>query len=51
MLKYGRESVPNCIISKAASVSDLLEVALLLKEVGLLRQDRLEVDVNIIPAV
>ncbi|MBB5606099.1 MULTISPECIES: phosphoenolpyruvate carboxylase [unclassified Janthinobacterium] len=46
---YGRESVPNCIISKAASVSDLLEVALLLKEVGLLRQDALEVDVNIIP--
>jgi len=46
---YGRESVPNCIISKAASVSDLLEVALLLKEVGLLRQDSLEVDVNIIP--
>ena len=47
--KYGRESVTNCIISKAASVSDLLEVALLLKEVGLLRQDKLEVDVNIIP--
>ncbi len=48
-VKYGRESVPNCIISKAASVSDLLEVALLLKEVGLLRQDSREVDVNIIP--
>ena len=47
--KYGSVSVPNCIISKAASVSDLLEVALLLKEVGLLRQDTLEVDVNIIP--
>ena len=48
-VKYGKESVPNCIISKAASVSDLLEVALLLKEVGLLRQDSREVDVNIIP--
>ncbi|WP_290599538.1 phosphoenolpyruvate carboxylase [Janthinobacterium sp.] len=46
---YGKESVPNCIISKAASVSDLLEVALLLKEVGLLRQDSRAVDVNIIP--
>ncbi|MBG6220426.1 MULTISPECIES: phosphoenolpyruvate carboxylase [unclassified Janthinobacterium] len=48
-IKYGKESVPNCIISKAASVSDLLEVALLLKEVGLLRQDSRTVDVNIIP--
>ncbi|WP_426071343.1 phosphoenolpyruvate carboxylase [Janthinobacterium sp. DSP2-3-3] len=48
-VKYGKESVPNCIISKAASVSDLLEVALLLKEVGLLRQDSRAVDVNIIP--
>jgi phosphoenolpyruvate carboxylase len=32
---YGPEALPHYIISKAASVSDLLEVALLLKEVGL----------------
>ncbi|WP_317202547.1 phosphoenolpyruvate carboxylase [Janthinobacterium sp.] len=47
--KYGPESVPNCIISKADSVSDLLEVALLLKEVGLLSQKDGTLDVNIIP--
>jgi phosphoenolpyruvate carboxylase len=32
---YGPAALPHYIISKAASVSDLLEVALLLKEVGL----------------
>ncbi|WP_394033576.1 phosphoenolpyruvate carboxylase [Xanthobacter albus] len=31
----GPRAIPHCIISKAESVSDLLEVALLLKEVGL----------------
>jgi phosphoenolpyruvate carboxylase len=46
---YGRESITNYIISKAASVSDLLEVALLLKEVGLMRARPAELDVNIIP--
>jgi len=35
--RYGPASVPNYVISKADSVSDVLEVALLLKEVGLLR--------------
>ncbi len=34
---YGREAIRNCIISKAESVSDLLELALLLKEVGIVR--------------
>jgi phosphoenolpyruvate carboxylase len=34
---YGVDAISNYIISKAASVSDLLEVALLLKENGLLR--------------
>jgi phosphoenolpyruvate carboxylase len=48
-LTYGPESVVNCIISKAASVSDLLEVALLLKECGLLRGDVPQAAVNIIP--
>lgn len=33
---YGEETLPNCIISKTDGASDLLEVALLLKEAGLL---------------
>jgi phosphoenolpyruvate carboxylase len=37
---YGPAALPHYIISKAASVSDLLEVALLLKEVGLFTVDR-----------
>ncbi|MCA1938559.1 MAG: phosphoenolpyruvate carboxylase [Dechloromonas sp.] len=48
--KYGKAALPNCIISKTDGVSDLLELALLLKEAGLLRpgaEPRL--DVNIIP--
>jgi phosphoenolpyruvate carboxylase len=48
-LRYGRESVTNYIISKAASVSDLLEVALLLKETGLLRPAPVALGLNIIP--
>ncbi|MEP7328254.1 MAG: phosphoenolpyruvate carboxylase [Betaproteobacteria bacterium] len=44
---YGRMAVPNYVISKCESVSDLLEVGILLKEVGLLRGDRLAV--NIVP--
>jgi len=32
--RYGAEALPNYVISKADGVSDLLEVALLLKEVG-----------------
>jgi len=37
---YGQAALPHYIISKAASVSDLLEVALLLKEVGLFTPDK-----------
>jgi phosphoenolpyruvate carboxylase len=37
---YGPAALPHYIISKAASVSDLLEVALLLKEVGLFTPDQ-----------
>jgi phosphoenolpyruvate carboxylase len=49
-LKYGADALPNCIISKTDGVSDLLELALLLKESGLLRPGaRAELDVNIIP--
>ncbi|HYH19659.1 MAG TPA: phosphoenolpyruvate carboxylase [Azospirillum sp.] len=33
---YGAAALPNCIISKTDGASDLLEVALLLKETGLL---------------
>ncbi|MDD5295732.1 MAG: phosphoenolpyruvate carboxylase [Rhodocyclaceae bacterium] len=34
--RFGAPSLPNCIISKTDGVSDMLEVALLLKETGLL---------------
>jgi phosphoenolpyruvate carboxylase len=33
--KYGSEAIPQCIISMCKGVSDMLEVALLLKEAGL----------------
>jgi phosphoenolpyruvate carboxylase len=45
--RYGPRAVPNYVISKCDSVSDLLEVAVLLKEAGLLRGD--ELAVNIVP--
>ncbi|SDR60536.1 Phosphoenolpyruvate carboxylase, type 1 [Rhizobiales bacterium GAS191] len=45
---YGTSAIQNSIISKAASVSDLLEVAVLLKEVGLVRPDGSS-DINIVP--
>ena len=48
--RYGAAALPNCIISKADGVSDLLEVALLLKEAGLLSGGVFpKLDVNIIP--
>jgi phosphoenolpyruvate carboxylase len=47
--RYGRAAVPNYVISKASDPSDILEVALLLKEAGLLRPREGEMDVNIIP--
>jgi len=45
--RYGRAAIPNYVISKADSVSDILEVAVLLKEGGLLdpREGRLDVDI------
>ena len=33
--KFGADVIPQCIISMSQGVSDMLEVALLLKEVGL----------------
>ncbi len=47
--RYGRAAIQNVIISKNEGVSDILEVALLLKEVGLLRPREGELDVNIVP--
>lgn len=47
--RYGKGAVPNCIISKTDGVSDMLELALLLKEAGLLHPDAARLDVNIIP--
>jgi len=48
--RYGAEALPNYIISKADGISDLLEVALLLKEVGLLQPgEQPRLGVNIIP--
>jgi phosphoenolpyruvate carboxylase len=44
---FGPWAVPNYVISKCQSVSDLLEVGILLKEVGLVRHDSLAV--NIVP--
>jgi phosphoenolpyruvate carboxylase len=48
--RYGKEALPNYIISNANGVSDVLEVALLLKEAGLmLPGPGLRLDMNIIP--
>ena len=49
--RFGTGTVPNAIISKAQSVSDLLEVGLLLKETGSLpsREGRPQLKVSIVP--
>ena len=47
--RYGRAAMPNYVISKADSVSDILEVAVLLKEVGLLRPREGQLHVDIVP--
>jgi phosphoenolpyruvate carboxylase len=47
--RYGRAAMPNYVISKADGVSDILEVAVLLKEVGLLRPREGRLDVDIVP--
>ncbi len=43
--RYGAAALPNYVISKCQDVSDLLEVAVLLKEVGLCSGDALAVDI------
>ena len=45
----GVSAIQNCIISKTASVSDLLELAVLLKEAHLLNVATGELAVNIVP--
>ena len=48
--RYGAEALPNYIISKTDGVSDMLEVALLLKEAGLLAPgSEPRLSLNIIP--
>ena len=45
--RFGAAALPNYVISKCQSVSDLLEVGILLKEAGLLQGDALAM--NIVP--
>ena len=47
--RYGAASMPHYVISKADSVSDILEVAVLLKEVGLLRPREGRLALDIVP--
>jgi phosphoenolpyruvate carboxylase len=47
--RYGAQSVPNYVISKANGVSDILEAALMLKEAGLLHPNENRLDADIIP--
>ena len=47
--RYGVGAIENIIISKTDGVSDILELAILLKEVGILRPREQTLDVNIVP--
>ncbi|MDP1751177.1 MAG: phosphoenolpyruvate carboxylase, partial [Reyranella sp.] len=47
--RYGPAAIPNYVISKADSVSDILEVAVLLKEAGLLHPREGRLDLDIVP--
>ncbi|MBK6908024.1 MAG: phosphoenolpyruvate carboxylase [Rhodocyclaceae bacterium] len=47
--RFGQHAIQNVIISKTDGVSDILELALLLKEVGLLRPLEHALDVNVVP--
>ncbi|MDD2703802.1 MAG: phosphoenolpyruvate carboxylase [Acidocella sp.] len=48
-LRYGKRCIRTMIISKTDGVSDMLELAVLLKEAGLLRPAEGALDVNIVP--
>jgi phosphoenolpyruvate carboxylase len=47
--RYGGDAIPNYVISKTDAPSDVLEVALLLKEVGLARPRESHLALNIVP--
>jgi phosphoenolpyruvate carboxylase len=47
--RYGAAAVPHYVISQTASVSHILEVALLLKEVGMLRSRDGALAIDIVP--
>ncbi len=47
--RFGPAAVPNYVISKASSVSDILEVAVLCKEAGLLQPQDQALALNIVP--
>ena len=47
--RFSKAAIENVIISKADGVSDVLEVAVLLKEAGMLRPQEDALDANIIP--
>jgi phosphoenolpyruvate carboxylase len=48
--RYGAAALPNCIISKCDGLSDLLEVALILREAGLMQSSETpRLAMNIIP--
>jgi phosphoenolpyruvate carboxylase len=47
--RYGKSAISNYVISKASGASDVLEVILLLKEVGLYRPHSHEIDVDVVP--
>ena len=48
-LRYGQRCIRTMIISKTDGLSDMLELAVLLKEAGLLRPAEGALDVNIVP--
>lgn len=47
--RYGKGAIANYVISKADGVSDVLEVVLLLREVGLYRPQLHEIDLDVVP--
>ncbi|WP_234730830.1 phosphoenolpyruvate carboxylase [Acidocella facilis] len=48
-LRYGKRCIRTMIISKTDGLSDMLELAVLLKEAGLLRPAEGALDVNLVP--
>ena len=48
-LRYGSRAIRTAIISKTDGVSDMLELAVLLKEAGLLHPGKRQLAVNIVP--